>query len=63
MKEILPKYNIDLVEIPRLKIQNTAISASIVRKCLREGKLNVIKELVPDEVYIMIKNYVSNGKE
>lgn len=62
MKEILPIYNIDLVEIPRLKFQNTVISASIVRKSLQQRKLNVVRELVPNEVYMMIEDYVNNRK-
>ena len=48
MKEILPQYGIELVELPRYKLQNgKPISASEVRRLLKEGKKKQIEELVP----------------
>lgn len=39
MKEILPKYNIQVIEVKRLKEDGQAISASNVRRLLKEGNL------------------------
>lgn len=47
MHEILPKYGIEVIEIPR----KDNISASRVRALLKEGKFAEIKELVPENVY------------
>jgi [citrate (pro-3S)-lyase] ligase len=37
MQKVLPKYGIELVEIPRIESGETAISASRVRAALAEG--------------------------
>lgn len=55
MKAILPRYGIELVEIPR-KTQRvngveTVISASTVRKLLAEKEYAALSELVPDTTY------------
>lgn len=47
MHSILPKYGIEVVEIPR----KDNISASRVRALLKEGNLSEIRELVPENVY------------
>jgi [citrate (pro-3S)-lyase] ligase len=47
MAEILPRYNIRFVEIPRLESGGTAISASRIRKLLQEKNLEAIRELAP----------------
>ena len=57
MKEILPRYGIEVVEIPRLEIPDRdsgdlkAVSASQVRFLMKEGKKADIKTLVPPFVY------------
>ncbi len=53
MAEILPKHGIKFDVIPRKKDDDGAgvISASRVRKCLEEGKLDEIKHLVPATTY------------
>lgn len=51
MKKILPLYGVQLVEMPRIEMDNEAISASIVRKHLRRGELDRVRRLVPEEVY------------
>ena len=56
MKEILPKYNIEVVEIPRIKMNDTEISASEVRKLISEKEIEKISKLVPPEVYHYIMN-------
>jgi [citrate (pro-3S)-lyase] ligase len=48
MKESLPSYGIDVVEIPRLADSDgAAVSASTVRRLIREGKLEKIRTIVP----------------
>lgn len=55
MKEILPKYGVDLVEIERFKEESEIISASTVRKLLSENKLDEAKKLVPDVTWQALK--------
>ena len=63
MKEILPRYGIEVVEIPRLTIPNRnsvdlqAVSASRVRTLLKEGALADIEALVPSVTYNYLYNY------
>ncbi len=47
MQEILPKYNIEVKLINRKEVQEDAISASRVRKLLKEGHLEKVKSLLP----------------
>lgn len=51
MKEILPKYGIQLKEIPRKESGDSVISASRVRKYIEEKNWNEIKKIVPDTTY------------
>lgn len=51
MQERLPLYGIKCVEIPRKEIKDQVISASRVRKCLKEKDFEQIKELVPKTTY------------
>lgn len=51
MKEILPTYGIEVIEIPRLKIGDAPISASRVRMLLKEDKFTEIREIVPKSTY------------
>lgn len=48
MKKILPKYDIELVEIPRAEAAGTYISASLVRKYLMDMDIEKVKELIPE---------------
>lgn len=58
MKEILPRYGIELREIPRKEFGEGVISASRVRKCLEESKWDEIEKLVPKTTYdFLISNY------
>lgn len=60
MAEILPKHGIKFDVIPRKKDEEGAgvISASRVRKCLEDGKLEEIKHLVPQTTYdYLIERY------
>jgi cytidyltransferase-like protein len=51
MKKILPEHGIQLVEIPRKKVEDgndTAISASLVRKRLEQESLEELGDLLPE---------------
>ena len=48
MKEFLPSYGIEVVEIPRLADRGgAAVSASTVRRLIREGMLGKVRDIVP----------------
>ena len=51
MKQILPEYGIDFIEIPRVQKDGLPISASLVRKYLKEMQWEKISELVPETTY------------
>lgn len=51
MKLILPKYGIEVVEIPRLKVDGAEVSASYVRKLISQGRLDQVKKLIPLSTY------------
>lgn len=61
MGAILPSYGIGVAEIERKQEGNMAISASYVRKCLDTGKLDQIKELVPEHVYTCLRERDQKG--
>jgi len=57
MKELLPSYGIDVIEIPRLEDSGGIISASRVRRLLGERNHEAVLKLVPQSVYdLLIKN-------
>lgn len=71
MKEILPKYGIEVVEVPRLSIEDRGISASLVRKYIEQQELSKIENLVPkttldflfsEEATPIIKKIMNNKK-
>jgi [citrate (pro-3S)-lyase] ligase len=51
MHEILPKYDIEVVEVDRLKVEMEEVSASKVRKLSEEDKFEELKKLVPEPTY------------
>ena len=51
MKEILPGLGIEVTEIPRKEQSGEAISASRVRQAVKEGKLEQIRDLVPESTW------------
>ncbi len=58
MKEILPQYGIKLIEIPRRSFNDQPISASTVRKLIKEKNIDMIKEIVPQCTYnFIMENY------
>ncbi|HHC7309142.1 TPA: citrate lyase ligase [Vibrio campbellii] len=58
MQELLPKYNIEVDIIERISTGGRVISASTVRKLLKERDFDSIKPLVPTPTYEFLKaNY------
>ena len=55
MKEILPRYGIELREIPRKKRKGEAISASLVRRYIQEGQWEFVRQMVPDTTYAFLR--------
>ncbi len=51
MKKILPQYGVQVVEIPRKTSDNEVISASVVRKLMRENRYKEIQKRVPNTTY------------
>jgi len=51
MQDLLPGFGIDVVEIERKELDGDVISASQVRKFLREDKFEAIRKIVPDSTY------------
>lgn len=47
MKELLPRYGIEVVETSRLEIEGRPISASWVRDCLEKRDFDTIRKLTP----------------
>ncbi|MDR2134051.1 MAG: [citrate (pro-3S)-lyase] ligase [Treponema sp.] len=57
MKEALPRFGIEVIELDRLEEEGEAISASRVRRLLQEGKLEQTRALVPETTYdYLVKN-------
>lgn len=58
MKELLPAYNIEVIEIPRKETDGKIISASLVRKYLENKDFELIRKLVPKSTYdYLVENY------
>jgi [citrate (pro-3S)-lyase] ligase len=51
MKKTLPIFGVDVHEMPRKEQDGVAVSASRVRKLLKEDKLGEIKQIVPNTTY------------
>lgn len=61
LKEIMPQYGICLRQIERLKIKGEAVSASRVRQLIKSGKMNEIRELLPEETLEFLQNDTGKG--
>jgi len=60
MKKLLPEYGCDVVEIPRLEKDSGAVSASRVRKFLKEGNFEDVRKIVPAATFRYLrKKYFS----
>lgn len=60
LKRELPKYGIELKEIQRLSVDGEAISASKVRRLLKDGAFDEIKNIVPGVTYDYLVERYSN---
>lgn len=56
MKKILPQYGVELIEIPRIKSGDQVISASRVRKLLKERKFEEAYKYLPDATIEALKS-------
>lgn len=61
LSEMAPLYGIQFVEIPRLEVDGEVVSATDVRRYLKEGEFGLVKKVTPKENWEILKNYV--GKE
>ena len=61
MKRVLPDYGIEFIEIKRKTIENdeeNVISASNVRKFMKTGQWDMVKQVVPEATYnFLVNNY------
>ena len=55
LKELLPQYGITLTEIERKTFGELPISASTVRRLLKEGDLAAVEKLVPPTTFAYLK--------
>lgn len=60
MKTMLPRYGIDFEVIPRKEINGEVVSASRVRKLLKESNFDEIGKIVPDTTLEYLKNKFGN---
>ncbi len=58
MKSLLPNYNVEVIEIPRLACAGDPISASRVRDLIGENRLADVEPLVPSSTW----RYLSSGE-
>ncbi len=55
LKNYLPQKGIELIEVPRLETKGTPISASKVRKLIKENEFEALKEYLPKTTLEYIK--------
>lgn len=63
MKKILPIYGVEVIEVPRLKMGKEVISASTVRKCIKENRMDVVSRFMPREAYNILESLYLKEKE
>ncbi len=56
MFTVLPRFHIDVHEMPRIEMDGSSISASRVREALKEDKWDEIRTLVPDTTYRYLRS-------
>ena len=61
LKEILPTYGVEVVEVKRKAFMDDIISASKVRKLIKEGRIANIKDIVPSSTWEFLNTI--QGKE
>jgi [citrate (pro-3S)-lyase] ligase len=55
MAKLLPEYGFELIEIPRLETDGEVISASKVRRLVKEGRTEELSDLVPESTRKLLK--------
>lgn len=63
MKRILPNYGIEVEEIKRLETDQGIISASAVRKWIKEDNWEAVKKFVPAAVYSRLRLRLGRNNE
>lgn len=58
MKAILPQHGIEVMEMERKTMAGIPISASLVRKDILAGNLEMVRTMVPEQVYEYLKDNV-----
>lgn len=61
LKVILPRYGVEVVEVKRKALMGDIISASKVRKLIKEGKISEIENIVPSSTWEFLNT--KEGKE
>lgn len=61
MAKILPKYGISFCTIPRKEASGRVVSASLVRKYLKEENWEAIRELVPESTFRFLERTYKNA--
>lgn len=51
MKELLPNYTVEVIEVPRIGVGDTITSASRVRQLIKENNFLELKNLIPESTY------------
>jgi len=62
MKKLLPEYGCGVVEIPRLEKDASIVSASRVRKFLKDGNFEEIRKIVPKATFRYLRKNRGNPK-
>jgi len=57
-RKLLPEYGCDVVEIPRLEKDGGAVSASRVRKFLKDGNFEEIRKIVPKATFRYLREQI-----
>jgi [citrate (pro-3S)-lyase] ligase len=61
MKKLLPEYGCEVIEIPRLEENENAVSASRVRKLLKERDFEEIGKIVPKATLRYLKRFFAGS--
>jgi [citrate (pro-3S)-lyase] ligase len=61
LKEILPIYGVEVIEVKRKSYRSDVISASKVRKLIKEGRISDIENIVPSSTWQFLNT--TEGKE
>lgn len=61
MKELLPRYNVEVIEVPRIGVGNNITSASRVRKLIKENNFLELKNLIPESTYKFLISAEANA--